>query len=85
MTIEQLDKANELLGKIKKLNDFTMAFSRSSATNLIVAKYLYYPVGGGHIEQESELKLRDFPDLQDFISGYLSDKIAELKKQLEEL
>ena len=85
MTIEQLDKANEILGKIKKLNDFVMAFSRSSATNLIVAKYLYYPVDGAHIEQESNLSLRDFPDLQGFISGYISDKITELEKQLEEL
>ena len=85
MTIEQLEKANEIRDKIKKLECFANAYKCSSEPNVILAKYVIYPQVGEAIYKESRLALRDFPDLQDFISGYISDKIAELEKQLEEL
>ena len=85
MTIEQLEKANEIRDKIKKLEDFVKAYKCSPETNVILAKYVIYPPVGEAIYKESRLALRDFTDLQDFISGYISDKIAELEKQLEEI
>ena len=85
MTIEQLEKANEIRDKIKKLECFVKAYKCSSEPNAILAKYVIYPQVGEAIYKESRLALRELPDLQDFISGYISDKIAELEKQLEEL
>ena len=85
MTIEQLEKANEIRDKIKKLECFVKAYKCSSEPNVILAKYVIYPPVGEAIYKESRLALRELPDLQDFISGYISDKIAELEKQLEEL
>lgn len=85
MTIEQLEKGNEIQGKIKKLECFVKAYKCSSEPNVILAKCVIYPPVGDAVYKESRLALKDFPDLQDFISGYLSDKIAELEKQLEEL
>ena len=70
MTIEQLEKANEINRKIENLRRFR--YKRSS-------EYM------GIVFGEEELSLIDFPDLKDFILGYLSDKIVELKEQLEEL
>lgn len=85
MTIEQLEKANEIRDKIKKLEEFKKAFLCKQEPNVIFAKYVIYPVAREAVYKESRLALKDFPDLQDFISGYLSDKITELEKQLEEL
>lgn len=85
MTIEQLEKANEIRDKIKKLECFVKAYKCSSEPNVILAKYVIYLPIGDAAYKESRFELRDFPDLQDFISGYISDKITELEKQLEEL
>ena len=85
MTVEQVNQANEIIKKIEKLKVFKTAFSQSSSANFIVSKYSYYSVLGDFIEKESKLPLKDFQDLHDFISGYLSDKISELENQLEEL
>lgn len=85
MTIEQYEKANKIVGKIKKLKEFKTVLCQCSTGIIIVAESLYYPNDRAFIEKESRLPLGDFPDLQDFISGYLSDKITELEKQLEEL
>ena len=85
MTIEQLEKANEIQDKIKKLECFIKAYKCSSEPNVILAKYVICPQVGEAIYKESRLALRELPDLQDFISGYISDKITELEKQLEEL
>ena len=70
MTIEQLEKANKINCKMEILQRFS--YKRSS-------EYM------GIVFGEEELSLIDFPDLKDFILGYLSDKIVELKEQLEEL
>lgn len=85
MTIEQLEKANEIRDKIKKLECFEKAYKCSSEPNVILAKYVIYSSVGEAFYKETRLALREFPDLQDFISGYVSDKITELEKQLEEL
>ena len=85
MTIEQLEKANEIRYKIKKLEEFKKAFHCKQEPNVILAKYVIYPVSGEAVYKESRLVLKDFPDLQDFISRYLSDKITELESKLENL
>lgn len=85
MTIEQLEKANEIRDKIKKLECFVKAYKCSSEPNVILAKYVIYPPVGESVYKEARLPLREFPDLQDLISGYLSVKITELEKRLEEL
>ena len=85
MTIEQLEKANEIRDKIKKLECFVKAYKCSSEPNVILAKYVIYPPVGEAVYKEARLPLREFPDLQDLISGDLSVKITELEKWLEEL
>ena len=85
MTVEQLEKANEILDKINELKMFKKSFFYNSGPNIIVAKYIKPSLMGGGIDEESKIVLSNFPDLQDLISGYLSDKIEELEKQLEEL
>lgn len=70
MTIEHLEQANEINRKISMLRHFEYKCNSS---------YM------GIVFGEEEMSLIDFPDLKDFISGYLSDKITELEKQLEEL
>ena len=85
MTIDQLEQANEIWDKIKKLEEFRKVFHCKQEPNVILAEYVIYTVVGEAVYKESRLALKDFPDLQDFISGYLSDKITELEKQLEEI
>ena len=70
MTVEQLNQANEINRKISTLRNFESKCHSS---------YMGITFG------EDEMSLIDFPDLKDFISGYLSDKITELEKRLEEL
>ena len=85
MTIEQYEKANKTVGKIKKLKEFKTVLCQCSEGSVIVTESLYYPNDRAFVEKESRLALGEFPDLSDFISGYISDKIIELEKQLEEL
>lgn len=85
MTVEKLEKANSIMEKIKKIKEFKIAFCCYSNSNIILSKYIKYPELGEPIHKESKLNLEEFLELQDFISGYLSDKITELEKQLEEL
>ena len=70
MTIEQLEKANEINRKIEVLRGFCYQ-----------PEFLCMKLTTG----EKSLDLSSFQDLKDLILGYLSDKTAELEKQLEEL
>lgn len=85
MTVEQLEQANKILEKIEKLKEFKKAFNYNDAPNFIIAEYFTHPLVGEPIGKKSRLALRDYPGLQDFISGFLADEIAELKRQFEEL
>lgn len=85
MTVETLDMANEILDKIKKLGEFKRVFDNNSSSNIIISQYYVFPTIGDAIEKDSRLNLVNFPDLQDFISRYLSDKITELESKLENL
>ena len=70
MTIEQLEKANEINRKISTLKHFE---SKCYSSCGVIAF------------GEEEMSLLDFPDLMVLISSYFSDKIIEQEKQLEEL
>lgn len=71
MTIEQLEKANEIRFKLDKLDYFERMFILNSTVWLVTEK--------------EELYLKDYPELVVLIQNYISDKIAELKIELEEL
>jgi hypothetical protein len=71
MTIEQLKKANEIRFKLDKLDYFERMFISNSTVWLVTEK--------------KELYLKDYPDLAVLIQNYISDKIVELKIELEEL
>lgn len=73
MTILQLEQANEINRKILILRHIKFELNTS---------YIWIVFGK---EKEIEMSLMDFSDLRDFISGYISDKIVELEKRLEEL
>ena len=85
MTIEQLEKANKIRDKIEKLKCFERACKCGSGPDFILAAYTICIPNGEPIYKESKLGLRDYPDLQALILSYISDKIAELENQLEEL
>ena len=85
MTIEQLEKANKIRDEIEKLKCFEMACKSGRGSNFILAKYVISVPYGDSIHKEPKLGLINYPDLQALTFRYISDKIAELEKQLEEL
>lgn len=76
MTKEQLENANQIMDRIRKLIAFKVIFDCNDPENAIFAKYNY---------KEVKLQMDDIPQLRNFISGFLADEIAELKRQFEEL
>ena len=84
MTIDQLEKANEISEKIKKFKHFQEAFDDTGYRNDIVACH-YKSTLTGSVEDKGFLYLEEHPKLTKMISNYISEKITELEKQLEEL
>ena len=76
MTKEQLENANQIMDRIRKLIAFKVIFDCKDPKNAIFAKYN---------DAEVKLQMDDIPQLRDFISGFLADEIAELERQFEEL
>lgn len=80
MTIEQLEKANEIQRKLKERKEFLIAFD-SKYCNLIRAiDYI-----GGVIETTKHIVLDNELGLSELIREYIVNQIADLEKQLEEL
>lgn len=73
MTIEQLEKANEIHKKLSALQDFL------DEQNKHLGQDWRLNMGG------IEIDLKDIPGIKGVIQNYASDKITELEKQLEEL
>lgn len=71
MTIQQLEKANKIRFKLDKLDHFERRLILHNIVELVA--------------ENEELYLENYPDLKVLIRNYISDKIAELKKELEEL
>ena len=70
MTIEKLEKANEIKCKLDRLRHFKSQF---------ILKRVELVSG------DKELYLIEYPDIINQIQSCISDKITELEKQLEEL
>lgn len=85
MTIEQLEKANEIAKQIKWFQNFKKAFDDTGYRNDIVARHFKYPLTGESIEDKEYLYLGEHPKLTKMISDYISEQITELEKQLEEI
>ena len=73
MTIEQLNKANEIYKELNVLQDFLDEQSKHLGQD--------WSLNMGGIE----IDLKDIPEIKTVIQNYTSDKITELEKQLEEL
>lgn len=84
MTIEQLQKGNEISTKINRLKEFMEAFNDYRWSNTLVANH-YKEQWGKTIQDKQYLCLDDYPELNFKIGNYISEEIGKLKKQLEEL
>ena len=73
MTIEQLEKANEVYEKLKIMQTILDTQDRCILSEWVLDM--------GDIK----LRLKDLPGIKVVIRDYTSDKITELEKQLEEL
>lgn len=85
MTIEQLEQAKEIVEKIKELRHFKTAFDDTGYRNDIVAHHYKAAFAVGLKEDTGRLYLGAHPELTQMISNYISDRIKEPEKQLEEL
>ena len=82
MTIEQLDKANEIKNKIDKLKEFQTVLNAGIIS--VVAYEL--KANTDRVETKiSHLDINDHENISDMIGEYVSERIAELEKRLEEL
>lgn len=82
MTIEQLNKANEIKNKIDTLKEFQMVLN----TGIIsCVTYELKPYSDKVEPKITHLDIHDNRNISDVIGGYVTDRIAELEKQLEEL
>lgn len=70
MTIEQLEQGNKIKRELERLRHFK---SRCMLQRIEL------------VSDNERLYIRDYPDIIEQIQSWISDKIAELEKQLEEL
>ena len=73
MTIQELEKANEIYEKLKIMQTILDAQDRCILSEWVLN------IG------DAKLQLKDLPGIKAVIRDYTSDKITELEKQLEEL
>lgn len=79
MTVEQLEKANQINKEMKEKKEFLKAFNSPFVNAIRACDY------DGHRDNSQVLCLENDKNLSDFIRGYISDQIAELEKQLEDI
>lgn len=82
MTIEQLDKANEVKNKIDTLEEFQRVLN---AGTISCVKYELNPYSNKIESKIAHLDVCDHRNISDMIRGYVSERVTELEKQLEEL
>lgn len=85
MTEEQLKQGNKIVTRINELKDFLMAFNAKYSTNEIESEYVDDDQFTGRRMGSRGLELKEYPELSNVISEYISNHIKELEKQLEEL
>ncbi len=79
MTIEQLEKANQINKEMNEKKEFLKAFNSPFGNAIRACDH------DGHRDNSQVLWLENDKDLSDFIRGYISDQIADLEKQLEDI
>ena len=82
MTIEQLNKANDVKNKIDTLKEFKMVLDAG------IISCVTYEMKSNSAKVETRiahLDIHDHMNISDVIREYVSERIAELEKQLEEL
>lgn len=79
MTVEQLEKANKINEQLEEKKRFLKAFKSPYSNVIRACDY------DGDRSSTETLLLENDKTLSDFIRGHISDQIADLEKQLEEL
>ena len=82
MTVEQLDKANKVKNEIDTLKEFQMVL------DVGIISCVTYEIKPYHDKVEPKivhLDIHDHRNISDVIREYVSERITELEKQLEEL
>lgn len=82
MTIEQLDKANEVKNKIDTLEEFQRVLNVGTIS---CVTYELKPYSNKVEPKIVHLDACDHRNISDMIRGYVSERVTELEKQLEEL
>ena len=82
MTIEQLNKANEVKNKIDTLKEFQTILN---AGIISCVTYELKPCSDKVETKIANLDIHDNTNISDVIREYVSERITELEKQLEEL
>lgn len=82
MTIEQLEKANAVKNKIDTLKEFQMVLD---AGIISCVTYELKPYSDKVEPKIAHLDIHDHRNISDVIRVYVSERITELEKQLEEL
>lgn len=82
MTVEQLNKANEIKSKIDTLKEFKMVLDAG------IISCVTYELKSNSVKVEpriAHLDIHDHRNISDVIREYVSERITELEKQFEEL
>ena len=82
MMVEQLNNANEIKNKIDTLKEFQRVLN---AGIISCVAYELKPYSDKVETKIAHLDIHDNGNISDVIGGYVTDRIAELEKQLEEL
>lgn len=82
MTIEQLNKANEVKNKIDTLEEFQRVLNVGTIS---CVKYELNPYSKKVEPKIAHLDVCDHRNISDMIRGYVSERITELEKQFVEL
>lgn len=82
MTIEQLNKANEIKNKIDTLKEFQTVLDSGIIS---CVTYELKPYSDKVEPKIAHLDINDHRNISDVIREYVSERITELEKQLEEL
>ena len=82
MTIEQLNKANEVKNKIDTLKEFQTILN---AGIISCVTYELKPYSDKVEPKIAHLDIHDHRNISDVIREYVAERITELEKQMEEL
>lgn len=84
MTIEQLERAKEVSGKLNELKKAQELLSNKDYSKSI--RFYKFAFGNNEItEDKKHFYINDFPELLKMIDDYICGQIKELEKQLEEI